>query len=384
MAACGSGFSGWIGAETLREVAMDERMGGRRSRRAWLWSVIGVLVIGGAIGGVLLARNAGGNGKKKTDKGGPPPAPVELSVVHRGSISTWLQTTTTLEAQNSAVLVARGQGEVVGTLAEEGRWVERGATLARLDDTNARLALERAELAAQGAKRDAERGRQLGQQGFLSTKELDDLDLKLRGANVEREQRQHDLANMRIVAPFAGRVTDRMIQIGETVMPGRECFRLVDMEPMLARVYFPEREATRVRVGQTANIAVDAHPDREFTARVSLVNPVVDRSNGTFKVTLEVRDPQGLLRPGSFARVRIRTGEFDDALLLPRRAALNEDGEDFVFVARGDTVARVAVKLGAISGDAAQILAGLASGDSVVTVGQGGLKQGSRIKAIRL
>lgn len=363
---------------------MDERMGGRRSRRVWLWSVIGVLVVGGAIGGVVMARNAGGNGKKKTDKGGPPPAPVELSVVQRGSISTWLQTTTTLEAQNTAVLVARGQGEVVTMQAEEGRWVERGATLARLDDTNARLALQRAELAAQSAKRDADRGGQLGQQGFLSKKELDDLDLKLRSANVELEQRRHDLADMRVVAPFAGRVTDRMIQVGETLMPGRECFRLVDMEPMLARVYFPERELTRVRVGQTASIEVDAHPNQEFPARVSLVNPVVDRSNGTFKVTLEVRDQKGLLRPGSFARVRIRTGEFADALLLPRRASLNEDGEDFVFVARGDTVRRVTIKLGAISGDAAQVLAGLSPGDSVVTVGQGGLKQGSRIKPIRL
>ena len=363
---------------------MAEQRAGRRSRRVWLWSVFGVLVVAGTIGGVLLARNAGGNGKKKNDKAGPPPAPVELSLVHRGSISTWLQTTTTLEAQNSAVLVARGQGEVVALLAEEGRWVERGATLARLDDTNARLALERAELAAQGAKRDSERGRQLGQQGFLSTKELDDLDLKLRGADVELEQRRHDLAEMRIVAPFAGRVTDRMIQLGETVLPGRECFRLVDVTPMLARVYFPERELSRVRVGQSASLEVDAHPDKEFPARVSLVNPVVDRSNGTFKVTLEVRDQESLLRPGSFARVRIRTGEFDDALLLPRRAALNEDGEDFVFVARGDTVARVTVKLGAISGETAQVLAGLAPGDNVVTVGQGGLKQGSRIKAVRL
>jgi membrane fusion protein (multidrug efflux system) len=372
------------GGEVPREVAMAEQRAGRRSRRVWLWSVFGVLVVAGTIGGVLLARNAGGNGKKKNDKAGPPPAPVELSLVHRGRISTWLQTTTTLEAQNSAVLVARGQGEVVALLAEEGRWVERGATLARLDDTNARLALERAELAAQGAKRDSERGRQLGQQGFLSTKELDDLDLKLRGADVELEQRRHDLAEMRIVAPFAGRVTDRMIQLGETVMPGRECFRLVDVTPMLARVYFPERELSRVRVGQSASLEVDAHPDKEFPARVSLVNPVVDRSNGTFKVTLEVRDQESLLRPGSFARVRIRTGEFDDALLLPRRAALNEDGEDFVFVARGDTVARVTVKLGAISGETAQVLAGLAPGDNVVTVGQGGLKQGSRIKAVRL
>jgi membrane fusion protein (multidrug efflux system) len=361
---------------------MEQQTVTRRPRRVWLWSVLGVLVVAGGIGGVFLARNAVGNGKKKNDKAGPPAAPVELTVVQRGSISTWLQTTTSLEPENSAVLVARGQGEVVKIQVEEGQWVEQGAILAKLEDTEARLAVERADLAAQAARRDADRGRQLGQQGFMSAKELDDLDLKLRSANVELEQRRHDLAEMRIVAPFSGRVTDRMIQLGETMIPGRECFRLVVVNPMLARVYFPERELPRVRVGQSATVEVDAQPGKEFPARVTLVNPVVDRSNGTFKVTLEVRDPQGLLRPGSFARVRIRTGVFDDALLLPRRAMLNEDGEDFVFVARGDTVARRPVRLGAISGDTVQLLAGLSAGDSVVSIGQGGLKQGSRIKPV--
>ena len=182
-------------------------------------------------------------------------------------------------------------------------------------------------------------------------------------------------------------ITERIRQRSR---PGREAYRLVDAIPMLARVYFPERELPRIRVGEPAVVEVDAHPGREFPAHVTLVNPVVDHSNGTFKVTLDVRDPDGLLRPGSFARVRIRTGDFADALLIPRRAVVNEDGEDFVFVARGDGgvhggyVARMPIRIGATTGDTSQVLAGPVKGDSIVTVGQGGLKQGSRIKSIRL
>jgi len=82
--------------------------------------------------------------------------------------------------------------------------------------------------------------------------------------------------------------------------------------------------------------------------------------------------------------VRLRTGSFEDVLVLPQRAMVSEDGENYVFVARGDTVVRVPVKVGAISGDTAQILAGLAAGDRVVTVGQGGLKQGARVKSVKL
>jgi RND family efflux transporter MFP subunit len=219
-------------------------------------------------------------------------------------------------------------------------------------------------------------------QGYLSDKEMDDLDLKRRSAEVELGQARYDLSETRIVAPYAGRVTGRMIQMGETVTAGRECFRLEDFSPILARVYFPEREAARVRPGQPAWVECDAQPGVQLAARVTLVNPVVDRSNGTFKVTLELPNPRGDLRPGAFARVRLKTGEFAGATLVPRRALQLEDGESYVFLARGDSVVRTSVTVGAVEGDRAQVIAGLAPGDRIVTVGQGGLKTGSRIKPV--
>jgi membrane fusion protein (multidrug efflux system) len=354
-------------------------------RRIWLWSAIAVVVGGVVVGGLLIARNGSGDGKKKKDdKEGPTAAPVEVTPVSRGNITTFLETTTTLEARNSATLVANRPGRVLEMLVEEGRFVRQGETLARLDDTEARLAVERADVGLAGAQRDAERGRQLRQQDFLSQKELDDLELKLRNARVALDEAKYNLSQTRLVAPFSGRVTARMINLGETVTAGRECFRLEDFDPMLARLYFPERELARLQLGQPAVLTLDALPGREFTARVSLINPVVDRANGTVKVTLEVRDPERLLRPGNFVRAKLRTGSFENAVVLPRRAMLEEDGERFVFVAHGDTVVRTAIRVGAVSGDTAQILAGLAPGDSVVTVGQGGLKHGARIKPVRL
>jgi RND family efflux transporter MFP subunit len=135
-------------------------------------------------------------------------------------------------------------------------------------------------------------------------------------------------------------------------------------------------------VGQSATLESSAQPGRAFPARVTLVNPVVDRTNGTFKVTLEVTDRTGTLRPGSFARVRLMSDTFKDAVVVPRKSLVIEDGDAFVFVAEGDSVSRVPIRVGAVSGDTAQVLAGLVPGQRVVAVGQGGLKQGSRIKAV--
>ena len=361
-----------------------------RRRRAMWWWVAAALTLVVVAGAALTVRRANGNGsshgpgRKKAEKETSLATPVELQEVRAGSIATYLQNTTTLEPRNSAVLVARRQGQVTAIPAEEGMWVGHGQVLARLDDREARLGVERAELAAEMAKRETERGRQLGGKGYLSAKELDDLEVRLRNASVELEQARYDLSQMTISAPFAGRVVQRTVNLGETVTTGRECFRVDDFDPILARLYFPERELPRVRLGQEAVITLDARPGQPFQGRVSLVNPVVDRANGTFKVTLEIPNRAGALRPGTFARVRLKTGEFPNALLLPRRAILTEDGEDYVFVARADSVVRAAVRVGALEGDTAQVLSGLKTGDRVVTVGQGGLKPGAKIKATAL
>jgi RND family efflux transporter MFP subunit len=369
-----------------------------------LWTAAGLLVLAALVGIGLSVRKADGvsssrkttasqsapaqsakpKAKKKGDQKETPVAPVELTEIKSGEISTYLQNTSTLEARNVAVLVARRQGQVTAILAEEGAWAERGAVLARLDDREAKLAVEKSQLAAEVAKREIDRAKQLNDQGYLSAKELDDLEVKLRNATVELEQARYELSQRVITAPFAGRIVDRMVQLGETVTPGRDCFRIADFQPVLARVYFPERELARVKVGQEATLALDSQPGRTISGRVALVNPVVDRTNGTFEVTIEVPNRDGALRPGAVARVRIKTGHFAEAILMPRRGVLTEDGEDYVFVARADTVARVPITVGTIDGDTMQILAGLRPGDRVVTVGQGGLKPGAKIKAVTL
>lgn len=359
----------------------------RRPRPVILWSALGLGLVVVGIGVALALRNAQGDGpsakKKGKGKDAPIAAPVELSRADKGDVATFLETTTTLEPVNQATLVAKRQGQVTAVVAEEGQWVNQGQVLAVIDPTEAKLAVDRAQIGSDVAKRDLERGKQLKERGMISDKELDDQELKMRSAWQELEQARYDLSQTRITAPFSGRVLERMIHLGETVTPGRECFRLADMTPLRARVYFPERELARVRPGQTAQLETDTQPGKKYPATVAIVNPGVDLSNGTFKVTLEVTDKTGALRPGTFCRVHLLTGTYKNAICIPRRALLSEDGEDFVFVARADSVNRTKVNVGAISGDTAQILAGLTPGDSVVTVGQGGLKQGSKIKPVR-
>lgn len=355
-----------------------------RRRRRLILIIGGAALAAAAVTVAVVARNADGKvqpGKKKDDAAAAL-APVEVTVVGRGDLSTWLEASGTLEARNSAMLVAERAGRVVALHAEEGDRVAAGTLLAQLDDADARLAVQRHEVEFETARRDAERGRQMRAQGYLSAKEMDDLELRQRSAEVALAQARLDLTRTRIAAPFPGRVTLRNVNLGESVPVGKECFRVEEFSTLRARVYFPERELARVRVGQPAEVALEGSPGRPHAARVALVNPAVDGTNGTFKVTLELPNPDGTLRPGAFAQVRLRTGDVSGALLIPRRGVITQDGESFVFVARGDSAVKVPVTVGAEEGERAQVVKGLAAGDSVVTVGQGGLKQGSKIRVV--
>jgi len=206
----------------------------RRSRRPLIIGAIALAIVAIVAAGLLVARNGQAKSTRKGKKDdGPTAAPVELTTVGKGDISTFLETTTVLEAQNTAVLVARRQGQVVALLAEEGQQVQQGQTLARLDDAEARIALGRAQAMFDQAKRDAERGTALESRGLNSVQAMDDLKLKLETAKQNLAQAQYDLAQTRIVAPFGGKVVTRMIQLGETVTPGKECFRVDDFTPLL-------------------------------------------------------------------------------------------------------------------------------------------------------
>lgn len=224
----------------------------RRRRKVWILSGLGVLAVVLVAGVFVVARNAQGDGddkKKDKKKDEKPAAPVELSVLARGAISTFLQTTATLEARNSATLVAQKSGPIAAILVEEGQWVKQGDLLARLDDTEARVALERAQVNLELATREHDRGVKLVEGNLISEKEMDDFKLKLRTAEVELEQKRFEYSQTRLTAPFGGRIADRFVKLGETVTVGKECFRIVDFHPLRARLYFPERELARVRPG---------------------------------------------------------------------------------------------------------------------------------------
>ncbi|MBN2171013.1 MAG: efflux RND transporter periplasmic adaptor subunit [Candidatus Krumholzibacteriota bacterium] len=306
--------------------------------------------------------------------------PVRLATVERQDVPLYLSATATLEPEKAIEIMAKGSGQIREIRVEEGDYVQAGQLLALLDGEAERVALEEATVRADGLKRELERSRAMYTQQGISDREMQDIQTRWEEADAQRQAAELRWQYTRILAPFAGTISERYVDPGQHVTAGIRVFGLVDADPLLARIYLPEREAVSIAPLQETMVTPDTHPDLELPGRVLRVAPIVDTRTGTVKVTCQVRDTSERVRPGSFVRIRVQTDLHSQVPVIPKRALVPEGGENYVFKVMADSVIKVGIETGFVNGRYVEICGGLELGDRVVTVGQGSLKTGTKIQ----
>jgi membrane fusion protein (multidrug efflux system) len=320
-----------------------------------------------------------GKKKGKKEKKEPDPVPVEVATAMPREISTYYYTTATLDPERSVSVLAKAAGQVVSLGAEEGARVSDGTVLCRIDDREAQINLDEARINLEKQDREFDRISKMYDEKLISDREYSDARYQHDVAN-----NQYDAAILRheytkVTAPFSGVVTRRYVELGQNVAIGTQLFEIADVEPLLVRMYMPEGEIRGVRVGQEISIEPDNQPGKRLTGRVVRVAPEVDERTGTVKVTAET---DGGAMPGSFARVRLVTDTRSGTLSVPRRGLLSDAGEFFVYVAEADSVRKAAVRVGYQNEEYAEIMGGVEEGDSIVVIGAGALRTGTKIKVL--
>jgi membrane fusion protein (multidrug efflux system) len=310
--------------------------------------------------------------------------PVEVAKPVRGEMLAMYSGTATLEAEADAEIIAKVGGEVRRILVEEGDHVKAGQVLAVLDDRQLRLQAAQTRAALAKSERDFNRQVELHQKGLVSAGAFEGLKYDLDNQRAANDLASLSLSYSEIRAPFSGIVSARHVKLGQEIAIGTSVFRVTDPTPLKAAVYVPERELARLKIGQAASISVDALAGRAFPAVVKLVSPTVDAATATFKVTLEVNDPKGDLKPGMFSRVGIVFERRSEALTIPRIALLDTDGASNVFVVAAGKAEQRAIKTGLSNAGKIEVIDGLTGTEQVVIVGQNGLKDGNPVRVVSL
>ena len=345
---------------------------------------LGLLMLCALLVGSLSQTGCSNDAQSKTpdEEEETPAVPVEAATAGQGTISALYTGTASLEAEDEAMVVARASGVVEQIFTEEGRYVEAGQPLAKLDADRLTLELERAQMELDKQQRVFERNQELYDKSLVSEEEFEQAKSNYETAKAARDLARLDVEYTTIRAPFSGVVSERLIKVGNMVGTHEAAFRLTDFDPLLAVMHVPERELNKLRTGQTAELRLDALPGQTFTGTVERISPVVDPETGTFKVTVEVRDPSRTIKPGMFGRVRVVYDTHEGAILVPKSAVEAEDDAASVFVVREDSAFRQVVQTGYEDERHIEITSGLAPGDVVVTTGQSSLRDSTKVEVI--
>jgi membrane fusion protein, copper/silver efflux system len=204
--------------------------------------------------------------------------------------------------------------------------------------------------------------------------------LRLLGVADERlramEAADQPARQLEIRTPFPGTVIERLATEGSYVTTGEPLYRIADLSRVWVQLDAYERDLAVLRVGQAVRITVESLPGETFEGKITFIDPTVDPQRRTARVRVEVGNPQGRLRPGTFAQAIVQGQPGTTAerpLVVPHSAPLFTGKRSVVYVevpgAERPTYESRVVRLGTRAGDVYPVVAGLAEGERVVTSG---------------
>lgn len=349
---------------------------------------------------------ASGNGAGK--KGGGQIVTVGTAEARQGQVREEIQITGALRPKEQVDVTAKVTGRVENVRVNIGDRVRRGDLLAELEDleiqqqvrrataaqevVRATLAQRRAEMA--NAEADLERSRQLMEGGLIPRQEYESKQTSFRvvQAQVQLTQAQGEQAQaelnelrirfeqMKIVSPIDGVIAERFVDVGAVISPATPVVRVVNLSTLITRANVPEREVSKLRLGNRALVVVDAFGDTTFEGKVSRISPVMDAATRSALVEVEIPNRDSNLRAEMFARVTLDLATLRPALLVPREALVYRGQQAGVYVLSGRRPMFREIEPGITQGNEVEVLANLAPGTTVVARGAAMITEGATIQ----
>ena len=349
--------------------------------------------------------------KGETASAPPPPlVQVEVADVIQKDVPIQMEWVGTTDGSNNALIRAQVSGYLMKRPYTEGSFVKKGDLLFELDRSKFQTVLDQAlgdQAKAQAqftkSKQDVDRDTPLAKEGAISQKELDDSIQQHAGAKgalatakAAVEQAKLNLAWTRIAAPIDGVVGISKAQIGDLIDVNTELTSISTLDPI--RVYFPVSEQEYFEAAEKIQQGYkDQKEGKEYSlallelvlggekvyphkGQFHLVDRQVDTKTGTIRVAALFPNPNNLLRPGQFARVRAVTKMKEKAILIPQRAVTEMQGSYQAAVITPENKVDIRpIKVGQRSGSLWIIDQGLKPGERVVVEGLQKVKAGMTV-----
>ena len=326
---------------------------------------------------VVLSASCGNNASKGAQQTevladvSPTVSVEQVSVREVPQTATYTSTVQAFVKNNIAPQMA---GRITKINVEIGDNVTKGQILAEMDKSS----LLQAQLQLQNQEVELERLKALYEAGGISKSDFDAVELAVKVAKTQVENLEE---NTVLRSPVNGVVTARNYDAGDMYAMSAPIYTVEQIKPVKLLVAISESDYTKVKKGDSVEIAADALPGTKFYGKVGKIYPTIDPATRTFTVEVVEDNNYSTLRPGMFARVIVDFGS-NNNVVIPDVAVVKQQGsgERFVYVLNADgTVTYTKVVLGRRMGTEYEVLEGLSDGDRIVTGGQIRLKDGIKV-----
>jgi len=331
------------------------------TKKRIIWTAAGILVLG-LISGGIVARAS-----KKSPASEPKDAPLvlelsgaDLARVEAIGLQPRLRVSGSLQPLRQAVVKARVAGEITSLASREGDVVHLGQVLAQVDtaELETRLAervgnLESARAQRELAEKNRANNQALLKQGFISQNAYDNaasVHAANRGTELAWEAQvqlaRNALRDAVVLAPLAGEVAKRHVQVGERVALDAPLYTVVDLAELELQAPVPAVDVPQLKPGMLVQLTIDGFGQEQFQGRVTRINPATEPGTRSILVYVSLNNPGRRLKAGMFAAGEIALATNRPVPTLPAAAVRTEGGENFAWVIEGDKLARRVLETG--------------------------------------
>ena len=292
----------------------------------------------------------------------------------------------TFQAFNQTTIFPRSNGYVKSWKVDIGDNVQAGQLLAEISTPEVDQQLAQVRAQQQIAKVTAERWRDLLDKKVVSKQEYDQNEKAYEAANANLQQLEKIQGFQQIVAPFAGKITARNIDVGTLVTAGTgnsgtPLFSMVQSDPLRVYVFVPQENAASMREGLKAKILVQERPGQDFEGTVTRTAGALDPTSRTMQVEVQVPNHDGKLYAGMYGEVKFLLPDDNAPIVVPADAfAFRAQGPQVVTVTNDDHIHWQKISVGRDFGTQLEVLDGLKENTEVVMNPTDDLREGVKVQ----
>lgn len=241
--------------------------------------------------------------------------PVEQFIVAQGQA----------EPNRTVTIRAETKGQIAEILADEGASVAAGDVIVRLEADDRKAMLLRAEARVREQQSAFEASESLGKKGYQTQRQADQIFSSLQTAKAELEEARIELERIDIKAPFEGVVLSSPMELGAYVDVNGEVATIVDNDPLVVSVRIPQQDVSALKLGQPANVTFATGQQRD--GKIRYIAARADEDTRTFRVEVELPNPNGEIPSGISAEAKVPTGALMAHFVSPAALSLNDEGK---------------------------------------------------------